>query len=67
MPDKHERTLFSKGARRRGPAAEADTASAQPYGLRSYGVSGSVVQSVQYPGEIKVNVIRETRAINYAR
>ncbi len=30
-------------------------------------ISAEIEEKVQYPGEIKVNVIRETRAINYAR
>ncbi len=30
-------------------------------------ISAEIEQKVQYPGEIKVNVIRETRAVNYAR
>ena len=35
--------------------------------LLSKEISEEIEKSVQYPGEIKVNVIRETRAINYAR
>ena len=35
--------------------------------LLSKEISEDIEKSVQYPGEIKVNVIRETRAINYAR
>lgn len=30
-------------------------------------ISQEIEDKVQYPGEIKVNVIRETRAVNYAR
>ncbi len=30
-------------------------------------ISQEIEEKVQYPGEIKVNVIRETRAVNYAR
>jgi ribonuclease Y len=30
-------------------------------------IAKQIEDKVQYPGEIKVNVIRETRAINYAR
>ncbi|MFA6757443.1 MAG: ribonuclease Y [Sulfurospirillaceae bacterium] len=30
-------------------------------------ISGEIEEKVQYPGEIKVNVIRETRAVNYAK
>ncbi len=35
--------------------------------LLSKEIAEEIEKSVQYPGEIKVNVIRETRAINYAR
>ncbi len=35
--------------------------------LLSREISEEIEKGVQYPGEIKVNVIRETRAINYAR
>jgi ribonuclease Y len=35
--------------------------------LLSKEISDEIEKGVQYPGEIKVNVIRETRAINYAR
>ncbi|RUM45731.1 MAG: ribonuclease Y [Hydrogenimonas sp.] len=35
--------------------------------LLSKEISEEIEKNVQYPGEIKVNVIRETRAINYAR
>jgi ribonuclease Y len=30
-------------------------------------ISGKIEQRLQYPGQIKVTVIRETRAINYAK
>ena len=30
-------------------------------------IAQDIEDKVQYPGEIKVNVIRETRAIGYAR
>ncbi|SFZ97711.1 FIG002344: Hydrolase (HAD superfamily) [hydrothermal vent metagenome] len=30
-------------------------------------IAGEIEEKVQYPGEIKVNVIRETRSINYAK
>ncbi len=33
----------------------------------SHTIAKQIEDKVQYPGEIKVNVIRETRAINYAR
>ncbi len=35
--------------------------------LLSKEIADEIEKAVQYPGEIKVNVIRETRAINYAR
>ncbi|WP_353663239.1 ribonuclease Y [Hydrogenimonas sp. SS33] len=35
--------------------------------LLSKEIAEEIEKAVQYPGEIKVNVIRETRAINYAR
>jgi len=35
--------------------------------LLSKEISDEIEKSVQYPGEIKVNVIRETRAITYAK
>jgi len=30
-------------------------------------VADKIEQELKYPGEIKVNVIRETRAVEYAR
>ena len=30
-------------------------------------VASKVEESLQYPGQIKVTVIRETRAVNYAK
>lgn len=35
--------------------------------LLSKEISKEIEEKVQYPGEIKVNVIRETRAVNYAK
>jgi ribonuclease Y len=35
--------------------------------LLSHEIAKEIEQKIQYPGEIKVNVIRETRAIAYAR
>jgi len=35
--------------------------------LLSKEISDEIEKEVQYPGEIKVNVIRETRAVNFAR
>ena len=35
--------------------------------LLSKEISDEIEKGVQYPGEIKVNVIREIRAVNYAR
>ena len=33
----------------------------------SYDLSRQIQNEMTYPGQIKVNVIRETRAINYAK
>jgi len=35
--------------------------------LLSKEIAKEIQNKVQYPGEIKVNVIRETRAVNYAK
>ena len=35
--------------------------------MLSKDIAKEIEDRVQYPGEIKVNVIRETRATNYAR
>jgi len=35
--------------------------------LLSKEIAKEIQEKVQYPGEIKVNVIRETRAVNYAK
>ncbi|HEY9189613.1 MAG TPA: ribonuclease Y, partial [Sulfurovum sp.] len=35
--------------------------------LLSKEIAKEIEEKVQYPGEIKVNVIRETRAVNYAK
>jgi len=35
--------------------------------LISSALAKKIEDKVQYPGEIKVNVIRETRAVNYAK
>jgi ribonuclease Y len=33
----------------------------------AHGIARQIEERVQYPGEVKVNVIRETRAVEYAR
>ncbi|RLA57940.1 MAG: ribonuclease Y, partial [Epsilonproteobacteria bacterium] len=35
--------------------------------LLSKEIAKEIQDKVQYPGEIKVNVIRETRSVNYAK
>jgi len=35
--------------------------------LLSKEIAKEIQENVQYPGEIKVNVIRETRAMSYAK
>jgi ribonuclease Y len=33
----------------------------------AFDISSKIEQQLQYPGQVKVTVIRETRAINYAK
>lgn len=46
---------------------EADKVSDQHANELSFKISQEIQESMQYPGQIKVMVIRETRAVNFAR
>jgi ribonuclease Y len=45
----------------------AEAVSDEEARLLSYDLSKKIQDEMTYPGQIKITVIRETRAINYAR
>lgn len=46
---------------------DADSVSDQVAGQLSFDISQKIEKDMQYPGQIKVTVIREMRAVNYAK
>jgi ribonuclease Y len=46
---------------------DAENVDDQKAGLLSYEISQKIEKDLQYPGQIKVTVIREMRAVNYAK
>ena len=46
---------------------DAENVSDQQAGKLSYDISQKIEKDLQYPGQIKVTVIREMRAVNYAK
>ena len=46
---------------------DAENVDDQKAGLLSYEISQKIEKDMQYPGQIKVTVIREMRAVNYAK
>jgi len=46
---------------------DADNVDDQRAGMLSYEISQKIEKDLQYPGQIKVTVIREMRAVNYAK
>jgi len=46
---------------------DADNVDDPTAGKRSCDISQKIEEEMQYPGQIKVTVIREMRAVNYAR
>ena len=46
---------------------DAENVSDQQAGMLSYQISQKIEKDMQYPGQIKVTVIREMRAVNYAK
>ncbi len=46
---------------------DADNVDDQTAGKLSYDISQKIEKEMQYPGQIKITVIREMRAVNYAR
>jgi ribonuclease Y len=46
---------------------DAENVSDQQAGMLSYEISQKIEKDLQYPGQIKVTVIREMRAVNYAK
>jgi len=46
---------------------DADNVDDQKASKLSFDISQKIEKEMQYPGQIKVTVIREMRAVNYAR
>ncbi len=46
---------------------DAENVSDQQAGMLSYDISQKIEKDLQYPGQIKITVIREMRAVNYAK
>lgn len=46
---------------------DSDSVNDDKAGMLSFEISQKIEQDMQYPGQIKVTVIRETRAVNYAK
>jgi ribonuclease Y len=46
---------------------DAETVSDEQSGKLSFEISQKIEKEMQYPGQIKVTVIRETRAVSYAK
>ncbi|TDI64983.1 MAG: ribonuclease Y [Bacteroidetes bacterium] len=46
---------------------DAENVTDQQAGMLSYEISQKIEKDLQYPGQIKVTVIREMRAVNYAK
>ncbi len=46
---------------------DADNITDQQAGILSYEISQKIEKDLQYPGQIKITVIREMRAVNYAK
>ena len=46
---------------------DADSVNDEEAKQMAFEISGKIEQQLQYPGQVKVIVIRETRAINYAK
>jgi len=46
---------------------DADNITDQQAGQLSFDLSQKIEKEMQYPGQIKVTVIREMRAVNYAK
>jgi len=46
---------------------DAENVTDQQAGMLSYQISQKIEKDMQYPGQIKVTVIREMRAVNYAK
>jgi ribonuclease Y len=46
---------------------DADNVDDQTAGQLSFDISQKIEKEMQYPGQIKITVIREMRAVNYAR
>jgi ribonuclease Y len=46
---------------------DAETVSDEQSGKLSFDISQKIEKEMQYPGQIKVTVIRETRAVSFAK
>ena len=46
---------------------DADNVSDEKAGLLSFDISQKIEKEMQYPGQIKITVVRETRATEFAR
>jgi ribonuclease Y len=46
---------------------DAENVDDQRAGMLSYEISQKIEKDLQYPGQIKVTVIREMRAVNFAK
>ena len=46
---------------------DAESVSDQKAGMLSFDISQKIEKDMQYPGQIKVTVIREMRSVSYAK
>ena len=46
---------------------DADSVSDEKAGMLSFDISQKIEKEMQYPGQIKITVIREMRSVAYAR
>jgi len=56
-----------QGGRELRVLVDADHVDDQTAGKLSFDISQKIEKEMQYPGQIKITVIREMRAVNYAR
>ena len=47
--------------------SDADNVSDEKAGMLSFDISQKIEKEMQYPGQIKITVIREMRSVAYAR
>ena len=50
-----------------GVMVDADNVTDDKAGMLSFEISKKIENDMQYPGQIKVTVIREMRAVSYAK